>query len=146
MRECVSDMGEQRTNSEFKVWLKARTRKFAVEVFRLLDILPKCASTQVIPYQLGKSSSSMGANYREATRAVSGADFFFKIGLCEKEADESLFWMDVLADLYTSSHCLARQTAPLLSESDELLRIFVSISKTNRDRKLTPSSSSKTAQ
>ena len=93
-------MNERMTNAEFKVWLKERTRKFAVEVFRLIDVLPASPSTRVISFQLGKSASSIGANYREATRASSNADFIFKVGLCEKESDESLFWLEVLTDMY----------------------------------------------
>ena len=128
-------MGERMTNAEFKVWLKTRTRTFAVDVFHLIDALPASPSTRVISFQLGKSASSIGANYREATRASSNADFIFKVGLCEKESDESLFWLEVLTDMYPPPNCVANQVAALLAEAEELLRLFVSISKTSRDHK-----------
>ena len=117
------------TKEEFKKWLKARTRTFAVQVFHFVDELPKATSTQVISFQLAKSASSMGANYREATRAESGADFAHKIGIVEKESDETLFWLEVLADLYPEPHIVRKKLNPLLSESDELLRLFTSIKK-----------------
>lgn len=120
-------MKERMTKDEFKKWLKARTRAFAVQIFRFVDELPKATSTQVISYQLAKSASSMGANYREATRAESGADFAHKIGIVEKESDETLFWLEVLSDLYPSPNELRETLDPLLSESDELLRLFISI-------------------
>ena len=72
-------MSERMTKEEFKKWLKARTRAFAVRVFQFVNELPKTTSTQVISFQLAKSASSMGANYREATRAESRADFAHKI-------------------------------------------------------------------
>ncbi len=122
-------MAERMTKEEFKKWLKTRTRAFAVQIFRFVDELPRAASTQVISYQLAKSASSMGANYREATRAESAADFSHKIGIVEKEADETLFWLDVLSDLYPPPHKLRKTLEPLLSESDELLRLFISIHK-----------------
>lgn len=102
---------------------------FAVRVFRLVDELPKGASTHVISFQLAKSASSMGANYSEATRAESGADFAHKIGIVEKESDETLFWMEVLSDLYPAPHAIRNSLDPLFQEADELLRLFVSIKK-----------------
>ena len=122
-------MKERMTKAEFKMWLKGRTRAFAVQIFRLVDELPKTASTRVLAYQLAKSASSMGANYREATRAESGADFAHKIGIVEKEADETLFWLEVLSDLYPEPHDLRKTLNPLQGESDELLRLFTSIKK-----------------
>lgn len=120
-------MKEQMTKEEFKKRLKARNRAFAVFVFKFVDELPKATSTHVISFQLAKSASSMGANYRETTRAESGADFAHKIGIVEKESDETLFWLEVLSDLYPEPHAVRKILNPLLSESDELLRLFASI-------------------
>lgn len=120
-------MAERMSKEEFKKWLKARTRAFAVQIFRFVDELPKATSTQVISYQLAKSASSMGANYREATRAESGADFAHKIGIAENESDETLFWLEVLSDLYPAPCAIRKVLDPLMSEADELLRLFVSI-------------------
>ena len=131
MHDCVNakreDMAERMSKEEFKKWLKARTRAFAVQIFRFVDELPRSPSSQVISHQLGKSASSMGVNYREATRAESAADFSHRIGIVEKEADETLFWLEVLSDLYPPPHPLCKKLEPLLSESDELLRLFISI-------------------
>ena len=71
----------------------------------------------------------MGANYREATRAESGADFAHKIGIVEKESDETLFWLEVLSDLYPAPHPIRNSLDPLFQEADELLRLFTSIKK-----------------
>ena len=120
-------MNERMTKEEFKKWLKARTRAFAVSVFKFVDELPRTASTKVISYQLSKSASSMGANYREATRAESGADFSHKIGIVEKESDETLFWLEVLSDLYPAPHSIRASLDPIRMEADELLRLFASI-------------------
>ena len=122
-------MNERMTKAEFKAWLKDRTRAFAVQIFRFVDELPRTASMRVISHQLAKSASSMGANYREATRAESGADFAHKIGIVEKESDETLFGLETLSDLYPEPHDLRKTLNPLLGESDELLRLFVSIKK-----------------
>ena len=131
MREIAGvwerNMSERMDKAEFKKWLKARTRMFAVQVFKFVNELPKAISTQVIAFQLGKSASSMGANYREATRAESAADFAHKIGIVEKEADETLFWLEVLVDLHPAAPVLQKRLAPLLAEADELLRLFASI-------------------
>jgi four helix bundle protein len=127
-------MSERVDKEEFKRQLKERTKAFAVSVFKLVDQFPKLPSTQVISFQLGKSASSIGANYREASRAESRADFVHKIGIAEKEADETLFWLEVLADLYPESHALHQAIIPLLKESDELVRLFSSI---NRSAKST---------
>lgn len=126
-------MDTRMPNKEFKGWLKGRTRTFAVTIFRLIDQLPCAPSSTVIANQLGKSASSMGANYREATRAESRADFAHKIGVVEKEADETLYWLEVLSDLYPEPHALHRPLEPLLSESEELLRLFTTIQKNSKE-------------
>lgn len=130
-------MSERIDKEEFKKQLKARTKVFAVNTFKLVDEMPRVPSTQVMSFQLGKSASSIGANYREASRAESRADFVHKIGIVEKEADETLFWFEVLADLYPASHALHKSIEALLKESDELVRLFSSI---NRSAKAAPDS------
>ena len=112
---------------EFMKTLETRTKAFAVLVFRSLDALPKCNSMRVISYQLGKSASSVGANYREANRSESTDDFAHKIGIALKECAESHYWLEILVDLRPTSQVAKR----LLAECDELLRIFQSI-----DRKM----------
>ena len=77
------------TNSEFRASFEVRTKDFAVRVFKFLDALPKKISSQVIAYQLAKSASSVGANYREATRAESRDDFGHKLQIALKESSET---------------------------------------------------------
>ena len=116
---------EERLN--FKKDLEARTKAFAVAVFRCLDALPKCNSTRIIAYQLGKSASSVGANYREANRGESPEDFAHKIGIVLKECAESQYWLEVLYDLRPTSQIVRSR----LEECTELLRLFQTI-----DRKM----------
>lgn len=71
--------------------LKIRTRQFAISVLNFVDELPNRRSAHIIGNQLGRSSSSVAANYRAACRARSHAEFVAKIGLVEEEADESSF-------------------------------------------------------
>lgn len=120
------------TNLEFKTQLERRTKEFAVAAFKYLDAFPKKNSTRVIVYQLGKSASSIGANYREANRGESREDFGHKLQIALKEAAETCYWLEVLSDLYPT-HETARR---LLSESVELRNLFQSISQTTRTRKL----------
>ena len=108
---------------EFKRKLEKRTVDFAVAVFRCLDALPQLVSSRVVAFQLGKSASSIGANYREANRAESAEDFVHKIGIALKECSETLYWMEVLERLYPKKSSLVE----LAGECDELLRIFQTI-------------------
>ena len=121
---------ERMTALEFKKWLEERTRKFSVAVFKYLDALPKKNSTRVIVYQLGKSASSIGANYREANRGESGDDFRHKVSIALKEANESLYWLEILVDLYPTHEMPVK----LRNEAEELLKLLQSISRSSRTR------------
>ena len=79
------------TNSEFREVMEARTMKLAIDTFKILRKLPYDVSVKVIAYQLGKSASSIGANYHEANRSESREDFIHKIAIALKEANESTF-------------------------------------------------------
>ena len=105
---------------EFKKKLEERTTEFAVAVFRSIDSLPPMASSRVIAFQLGKSASSIGANYREANRSESVDDFIHKMGVTLKETSESLYWLDLLQRLYPNESSYRK----LAKECDELVRIF----------------------
>ena len=120
----------------FKRELEERTAEFAVSVFRRLDALPASASSRVIVFQLGKSASSVGANYREANRAESLDDFIHKLGIVLKECSESLYWLDLLVRLYPNESGFS----DLAKECDELLRIFQTVrNKMFQKRKATAS-------
>jgi four helix bundle protein len=107
--------------------LVPRTKKFARRVIRLYSALPKQdVVAQVLGKQLLRSGTSVGANYREARRGRSKAEFIAKIGDCLKEADETLYWLELLAE---EKIFPAKQLQPLLKEADELVAIFTTISK-----------------
>ena len=106
--------------------LKARTKEFALRVIRMYAALPKSAEGQVLGKQVLRSGTSVGANYREACRARSKAEFVAKIGDCLKELDETLYWLELLRETQT----LASEAVHLLAkECNELLAIFTAISK-----------------
>ena len=90
------------TNAEFRAQFELRTRNFAVAALKLLDVLPKRNSTRIVAFQLGKSASSIGANYREACRAESKDDFGHKMQIALKESAESCYWFEILGELYPS--------------------------------------------
>jgi four helix bundle protein len=115
------------TNEEFKKKLEERTLVFAVAVMDFLYQLPKHPLFSVIITQLAKSSSSIGANYREANRAESKPDFSHKIGIVEKESSETLFWLTVLSRIAFLDVGLKQVLTPLLSEATELLKLFSTI-------------------
>jgi four helix bundle protein len=106
---------------------RMRTKEFASAVVRLYCSLPKDRTeAQVLGKQLLRSGTSVAANYREASRARSDAEFVAKIDQCAQEADETLLWLELLRD-----DCGFRsdQTAWLLQEADELIAIFVTMAK-----------------
>ena len=103
---------------------------FARRVIRLYVALPKQdVVAQVLGKQLLRSGTSVGANYREARRGRSKAEFIAKIGDCLKEADETLYWLELLAEERIFP---AKKLEPLLKESNELVAIFTAISKRAR--------------
>jgi four helix bundle protein len=113
-------------NKEFGKRLQERTMAFAVMIIRLSTILPKSVEGKIIRNQLTKSGTSIGANYREANRARSKADFKNKIKICESEANETNYWLEITRDLKWLEPA-AFESA--LDEANELLALFTSISK-----------------
>jgi four helix bundle protein len=115
-----------------KYELERRTKKFAVSVILFVEELPKKKTSEVLGYQLLKSGTSVGANYREANRAQSRADFVHKIGIVEKEIAETQYWLEVMEEVSLGD---AEARATLLKESGELLSIFIAIGKSTRANK-----------
>lgn len=110
--------------------LRVRTKAFAIRVIRLYCALPKNeVVAQVLGKQALRSGTSIGANYREAYRARSKAEFISKIGDCLKEADETLYWLELLLE---ENILPARRLRPLLSEADELIAVLTTISKRSK--------------
>jgi four helix bundle protein len=109
--------------------LRVRTKRFALQVIRMVNALPMGRVADVIGRQLLRSGTSVGANYRASCRAKSPADFISKMGTVEEETDESLFWMELLAE---SGLMQERLLEDLRREAGEILAIVVSSIKTVR--------------
>ncbi len=102
--------------------LKARTKEFAFRCYEVGNALWKQPINRDFAKQLIRSSSSIAANYRAACLAQSKAAFAAKISIVLEEADESLFWLEFILEL----KLLDRALQPLITEADELVRIFKS--------------------
>lgn len=113
-------------NKEFGKRLEERTRAFAVRIIRLSALLPDKVEGKIIRHQLTKAGTSIGANYREANRARSKADFKSKIKISESEASETCYWLQIIKDMKWTEDMVS---APVIAEADELLSIFTSIGK-----------------
>lgn len=112
-----------------KFELERRTKKFAVDVVRFVEDLPKGKTSDVLGYQLLKCGTSIGANYREANRAQSRADFVAKIAIAEKESAETEYWLEIFDEI---KHGDLNHRNALLKEARELLAIFISIGRTTK--------------
>jgi four helix bundle protein len=110
--------------------LKLRTKRFALEVIDLCEVLPKDETSRVLGRQLLRAGTSVGANYRAAKRAKSNADFISKMGTVEEEADESGDWLELLIEKRKVD---AAKAASLLRESEELVAITVASTNTARN-------------
>ena len=112
--------------------MKARTRAFALRIIRLAESLPNTPTANVIRNQILRCGSSVGANYRAACRAKSKPDFISKLGTVEEEADETMYWLELLMD---ASIVERSKVADLFKEADEIVSITVSSLKTARGLK-----------
>ena len=102
--------------------LKIRTKKFAVAILNLVDELPNKRSANIIGNQLGRSASSIASNYRAACRARSHAEFISKIGIVEEEADESQYFLELLAEFNPKRK---NELRTLYKEGNEILSMTV---------------------
>lgn len=118
---------------EKKNALRERTKRFASMIVQVYCELPKSRTEcQVLGKQFLRSGTSVAANYREASRARSDAEFVSKIEQCAQEADESMLWIELLRD---DCRIASDKLDWLLKESDELIAIFVTMSKNVKKRK-----------
>jgi len=113
-------------------YLKERTKMFALQIIKLVEQLPKGRTADVIGRQLLESGTSVGANYRAASRARSPADFISKMGIVEEEADETIYWMELLV---LSGLIHKSDITNLLDEANQILAMTVSSIKTAKTRK-----------
>lgn len=115
-----------------KKMMQRRTKQFALRVISLTNALPNTPTARVIGNQLLRSATSVGANYRAACRAKSDADFLYKLSIVEEEADESLYWLELLLEAEIVKEPLLK---PLLQEANELVAITVATIKTLKQNK-----------
>jgi four helix bundle protein len=108
---------------------KNRTKQFGVRVIKLVDSLPDSWTARSLGNQLLRSGTSVGANYRAACRARSSAEFCAKLGICEEEADEAIYWMELLVD---AGLVKAKRIQDLINEAGEILAITVASIRTSR--------------
>ncbi|MCX7015099.1 MAG: four helix bundle protein [Candidatus Sumerlaeota bacterium] len=109
--------------------LKDRPKAFALRVMKLVNSLPNTLAERTVGGQLLDSAASVAANYRAACRARSKAEFIAKLGIVEEEADESIFWLELIRD---GDLMRAERIGDLLKEGDEILSIMVASRKSAR--------------
>jgi four helix bundle protein len=121
-----SDLGKVAKESD----LAARTKSFALRIIRMFSALPKTTEAQIIGKQVLRPGTSVGANYREAYRGRSKAEFVSKCGDCLREIEETAYWLDLLteADLVAPE-----RLQPIRQECGELIAIFVTILKRSKE-------------
>ena len=117
---------------------KARTKQIALRVMKLVEALPHTRAADVIGKQVLRSGTSIGANYRAACRGKSVPDVLHKLAIVEEEADETLYWMELLVD-----SCIVPESklVSLMNDIDEIVAMTVASIRTLRNR---PSEQSKT--
>src|SRR5213596_3405707 len=110
--------------------LRQRTKEFGLQIVRMFSGLPKTTEAQVLGKQLLRSGTSVGANYREAYRARSKAEFIAKCGDSLRELEETAYWLELLLE---SGIVSTEQLAALRQECDELIAIFVTIVRRSKE-------------
>lgn len=109
--------------------LRRRTKQFAKRIIRMFAALSKDTAAQILGRQVLRSGTSIGANYREASRARSRPEFVSKAGDCLREADETVYWLELLSE---EGFLPSARMQPLLAEANELVAIFATIVKKSR--------------
>jgi four helix bundle protein len=116
---------------------KQRTKTLALRVIRLLEALPRKVVTDVISRQMLRCATSVGANYRSACRAKSTADLIAKLSIVEEEADECLYWLELLVEANIIAEVKVKS---LMTETNEILAMTVASIKTLRRKRSNPKS------
>jgi len=112
--------------------MKKRTKAFALAVIHLVQRLPNTGTSRVLGNQLLRCGTSVGANYRASCRAKSQADFIAKMGIVEEEADESMYWMELLVE---AGLVQMNEVTELVDEANQIVAIIVSSINTARGNK-----------
>ncbi len=110
---------------------KEKTKQIALRVMRLVDALPRSLAANTIGKQLLRSGTSIGANYRSACRGKSRADMLHKLSIVEEEADESLYWIELLVDAQLVAQ---KRVAALRDDIGEIVAMTVTSIRTMRAR------------
>jgi four helix bundle protein len=114
--------------------LRDRTKRFALDIVRMFSSLPRSVEAQVLGKQVLRSGTAVGANYREAFRSRSRAEFIAKAGDCLKELEESSYWLE----LFVEGGIVAEEkVADLQKECSQLTAIFVTIIKSSKKEEKT---------
>ena len=111
--------------------LRDRTKQFDLRVLRMYMTLPSSTAAQVLGKQILRSGTSVAANFREASRARSDAEFISKLGIVEQELDETQLWLELLVE---SKIVSAPKLSLLIKEVDELLSIIVTAVRNTKSR------------
>ncbi|PYP91326.1 MAG: four helix bundle protein [Candidatus Angelobacter sp. Gp1-AA117] len=112
--------------------LRNRTKQFAIRIVRLFQALPKSSEAQVMGKQLLRCGTSVGANYRAACRSRSKAEFIARMGIVAEEADESVFWLELIEETRILN---PKQLEEILKEARQLAAIFSASHKTARGQR-----------
>ena len=110
--------------------LRDRTKHFALRIVEMFSVIPKTTEAQILGKQVLRSGTSVGANYREAYRGRSKAEFIAKCGDSLRELEETAYWLELLVD---GNMMPAQKLSALRQECDELIAIFVTIVKRSKE-------------
>ena len=111
--------------------LAARTKVFALRIIKMYSDLSRSTVAQVLGKQVLRSGTAIGANYREANRGRSTAEFVAKMGDCLKELDETAYWLELLVEAGIVS---SKRLTPLQDETNQLIAIFVTVLKRTKEK------------
>ena len=111
--------------------LTDKTRKFALDIIRFIDKMPRNTTSFVISKQIVRSATSVGANYRAACRARSKPEFIAKMGIVEEESDESHYWLEIIQE---SGLARTDMVMPLMKDADEITAMVVASIKTAKHK------------
>jgi four helix bundle protein len=112
--------------------LKARTKRFALQVMQLIDRLPNTVKGRVVAYQLMKAATSVGANYRATCRGRSHAEFFSKLSTVVEESDECCYWLELIME---DGLIPAEEVKEIYQEADEITAIMTASHKTAQNKR-----------
>lgn len=113
--------------------LKKRSKQFAIRIVKLFRSLPRTEEARIMGRQVLRAGTSVAANYRAVCRARSKAEFIAKIGVVVEEADETVFWLELLVDAEIVRDARMRS---LMGEANELLAIFAASQRTARRKRV----------